>query len=757
MEVNKVLIRILSVIDSLHDFYNSTRIKETKEKEQLLKKQKINLLLKNDDFLNFQFSEYVKCSPDIKIIINKIFELNDSKTLKDVILENDVNQLEFRNLFLKKLLKINDELQLDKKIIKKYEMLKIIDNIILENFKLIFMTKTQINLIENYTLENNTLSYKKFNILLTNIGKIRLPLFYLINNLKNINIDELNIDINKYEFELYICSKNKIEKIKYDIYNCLNTFNKLQFSQINYTRMQKILPDFNDIMKNDIILISNYIKYNKIYELNNYIDKNIITINLFLSKFIIIKNKINNSKIKFIYFDEILLFIDSFTVIILKIKELNELNKENTSKKTKIIIIYELLDYIISIYKGYDICLESHKDIIENIKFNFEIIKKNKNITYPIGVILQDNTSYNSSINDLDYKTLYPVHHNYFDASNVSNNSVPDKINNNILQLLNVNNNQNIEKLDKKNIPTTLYNINLDHNDDNQIKLSNKNIEYYLSCLDEKFLNSKCENNLSNPNDYDSKDKVSIQKKMLFFKSIENNEIHGFCIKNSVDELSNVLYLLIQYKNKNDNIDLFENKKDFYIQIGNKSIKWLKNDEIIFKINLEIEINLSEYISNNNNYFKLCDIILGCKRFGDWYVQNLALNNYFFVKTNDFWANVYGLLLGTPCVFPKDKNYYMFNYLPPYNLIELFNEGKSNISIYSYKSIDGNKNNSVYNQNSIVNLEKNKKQHELENLNLFLTNEQGKIIANEDFERYYFNKYIKYKLKYNELKKNNYI
>ena len=169
-------------------------------------------------------------------------------------------------------------------------------------------------------------------------------------------------------------------------------------------------------------------------------------------------------------------------------------------------------------------------------------------------------------------------------------------------------------------------------------------------------------------------------------------------------------------------------------------------------INFDIKNTIKENINNITNYYKLFDIILGCKRFGDWYVQKLAFVNYFFVKTNDFWANIYGLLLGTPCIFPKNKNYFLFNYLPHNDLIKLFNEGKSNISIYSYSNMIGKKNNFIYNQNSVVGSEINDKIHELENFNLFDIGENGNIISEEDFERYYFNKYIKYKNKYLNLK-----
>ena len=393
--------------------------------------------------------------------------------------------------------------------------------------------------------------------------------------------------------------------------------------------------------------------------------------------------------------------------------------------------------------------METYSDVIINIISKLEIIKKNKNLTYPIGVVLQDNTSYNSLITDLDYKTLYPIHHNYFDSSNVLNNSIPDKIDQNILQLINKNSIE-IDNLEKKNIAKTLYNINLDHNDNNEIILTNRGIDYFLSCYDDNYKPIKCNLDMENISRYEFKEKIGIQKKMLFFKSI-NNEIKGYCSDNSVDTLANILYLLIEYNFKKDNPILFDNTNDYYIILEDKLIKFMKNKQIIIMISFNTvnTVNtVKEYINNINDYYKLFDIILGCKRFGDWYVQKLALINYFFVKTNDFWANIYGLLLGTPCIFHKNKNYFLFNHLPPNNLIELFNEGRSNISIYSYSNIIGKKNIFVYNQNSIIGSENNEKQHGFENLNLFDIDENGKIISEEDFERYYFVKYIKYKHKY---------
>jgi hypothetical protein len=126
----------------------------------------------------------------------------------------------------------------------------------------------------------------------------------------------------------------------------------------------------------------------------------------------------------------------------------------------------------------------------------------------------------------------------------------------------------------------------------------------------------------------------------------------------------------------------------------------------------------------------------------------------------DFWANIYGLLIGTPCIFSYNQNIYIYNYLPPDNLIKDFEEGKSNFTILNYKYDDENKKTKkiIYDENSIINSEYSKKEHYLENLSLVLDegSKYKDIVTAKDptLSRYYFTKYLKYKNKYLFLKNN---
>lgn len=119
----------------------------------------------------------------------------------------------------------------------------------------------------------------------------------------------------------------------------------------------------------------------------------------------------------------------------------------------------------------------------------------------------------------------------------------------------------------------------------------------------------------------------------------------------------------------------------------------------------------------------LVSLMFGAKRFGDWIQMQLSKKLYFMLQTNDFYCKLYGYLIGAPVFF--DDN--IFNYMP--NDISLTNE--------NFKIISKN------NQNQIITITDN----------LHLIYKSLRNIKTKEINRFYFNKYLKYKNKYLRLKK----
>jgi hypothetical protein len=778
-----ILIKILSIIDSYHDFYKSPRTdKEKKDKE---KKDKDNIIITDEDknstiinklfkdynFITYLFSEITDISNEELKLLEYIFGIDKIDKITNIIYNNkivDVNDSNYKKSFIKKLLKINKYLGIEN------EMLRIIDDIILENFKLIFITNENADLLKNYVKKDNKININNLNIILTNISKIRIPMYYLIKKISFLG--NHNFFLSQTEITTYIKNISEIHKINNLLHNKINIlFEKL------YIIVDLKINKEGDISKNKIIgkYIFTIDDKNKISFTNKSVFDNKndeLKRKKFMEILELIINKNNNQLIIYIIDNPNILefiqeiktelekkvytynFYTNFTEIIDLLLEIipviKELDKNKIVKKTDKIIIYDLINYIIEIYKDLDICIDNYNEVVKNIKINFEKINLNKNITYPIGVLLQDNTAFIDLINNLDFRTVYPVHHKYFDASVVANNALVDSIDEDILQLVDI----GVDLDNVKKEPSNLYNINLDHNDENPIVITSMNIDYYLSCTDNnKEINCQKQIENSDENIYDNDTKLAIQKKILFFKSNSSEKIiiSGYCVVNSVIELSNILVLLINYKEKKTKISF---DKNYFIETTYNSIIWYNmNNRIqpIFLIKVN-ERDISEYIKEEQNFHKLCQIILSCKRFGDWYAQNLAKQNYFFVKTNDFWANIYGLVLGTPCIFIKKNNYYLYNFNPSNYLLELFESGKSNITIHS--KVFSTKNKFViYNQDSIVNSKNFNSSSKFDDLDIIELVENDDLVENgrfvlKDFERYYFAKYLKYKKKYLELK-----
>jgi hypothetical protein len=128
--------------------------------------------------------------------------------------------------------------------------------------------------------------------------------------------------------------------------------------------------------------------------------------------------------------------------------------------------------------------------------------------------------------------------------------------------------------------------------------------------------------------------------------------------------------------------------------------------------------------------------LLSFKRYGDWYAQLVGYNNYLFVQTTDFYARLYGIIIGTPTILEStytDNKLKIFNWKPNDDINNNFIKGEHNFTLTS----------------NDVNTIKDTKPEELKNIQMPYYGATN--IASLD--RTYFNKYKKYKKKYLELKK----
>ena len=113
-------------------------------------------------------------------------------------------------------------------------------------------------------------------------------------------------------------------------------------------------------------------------------------------------------------------------------------------------------------------------------------------------------------------------------------------------------------------------------------------------------------------------------------------------------------------------------------------------------------------------------MLFGCKRFGDWIQVYLAKKYYFMLETTDFYCKLYELLVGATTMI-KDE---LYNYNP-----------SNDMEMPDYRIID--KNNTIYQQN--------------ESNGIIYKGLQN--VKTTTINRDYFEKYMKYKSKYIELKK----
>ena len=663
---------------------------------------------------------------------------------------------------------------------------------------------------------------------------------------ENIDLDDKILDVKEY-LNLY---KGKVDdkKFKHEIFINLISNNlkkmdikKKSINQINfelYENIMLLLGKKNICSENEC----------EIKLEGNVILKLRIAIYYLLSYLNNICNLANNNKIGLDKKKIDNLIKNDFE----KVSEIFDIVKKYLGdKNTK---CKEKVNEILNIIKKY---LENYnsKDVDINCLCNFNF--KN-NSTYPIGIISQD-TKGKLELMGFYSKKIFPIHHSYFDSSNIKINTVGKDFDNEYVQIYKDN--------DKK------FFLNMDTNVNDDINLNYMGIQYLLKLdIESKDIYPKKNESEEIYAEY--------PKKHIFFKFKNDKlEIIGKCWLNSVDFISWCIYLLkfclddnikkekyeLNYLkgsknntllltiNKSNNIlnlifedkveiisdkvivdtkyekgleleifnlDFLEKKINESIELNKKIVENKKNiEETIKKVKeliknnirlvkendeLKNEINnilkrestkeikrkkINENLQNieeNNKLIKEKEkeiddynelnkkilnlkedfniiylAIFGFKRFGDWYPEMLARKNYLFVNSDDVWANMFGLVYGTPVVYVEENDYIVYNYIPPKNLIKEFEEGKSNFTIPNIDTDDDGKTVYKYSQDSIVKKDKTKEFKLIfQKKDEYKNNSEGNIVKNTStpkdppLSRYYFEKYLKYKNKYLELQKN---
>jgi hypothetical protein len=276
------------------------------------------------------------------------------------------------------------------------------------------------------------------------------------------------------------------------------------------------------------------------------------------------------------------------------------------------------------------------------------------------------------------------------------------------------------------------YNLNIQNYIDHLAKLSNTNPSYkYIQII---LINIE-----------DLKDEISIEKVSEFLENInsiiiskrkntskmttEKNLIETSLGKeyngpfnSSVNNISfNIsdMYLFHKYGITSNDVELTEKQQFEYFYLKNNMNEIIKFDGLY---NLYINDN---YRKDNMTFPIFVNLMFGAKRFGDWIQVNLSKKHYFMLQTKDKLCKVYSYIIGAPVTIDFNNETYIFNYDVPMNL-----------TMKDFYKITE---------------DKHFEQLEDKDKIIFRGIQDYMVKAN----RNYFVKYIKYKLKYTQLKKSN--
>ncbi len=188
----------------------------------------------------------------------------------------------------------------------------------------------------------------------------------------------------------------------------------------------------------------------------------------------------------------------------------------------------------------------------------------------------------------------------------------------------------------------------------------------------------------------------------------------------SAEGIFQIIILIINILKKNIDYkkELIIDKIDY-----NKINEYIVVDDIFY----ESIMRINKY---DNPYEILVTLLFGVKRFGDWCQMNVSKKYYLYLQTDDLLCKLYGILIGAPVLW-MDDNY--------------------NIIAYNYDKINTNEINVNYDKKNINIIHRKLYEN--------IGNKFGNIKKPVDiqhkitpFEKIYYVKYLKYKMKYIKLK-----
>ena len=193
-----------------------------------------------------------------------------------------------------------------------------------------------------------------------------------------------------------------------------------------------------------------------------------------------------------------------------------------------------------------------------------------------------------------------------------------------------------------------------------------------------------------------------------------------FCISNNTNLLifgvNYIFDVFIYCEYKTIKIKFLSNEKPLIKSLVEQSIEYMKDSSKIISSSI---INITEYIIELHKIMLepdskglLCLMIFGVKRFGDWIQAKMSKDLYFGVKTVDYFMVTYLALSGAPIII----NNSIYNWKPNHD------KSLSNFRIYKNIHIPPNQYFNFYGVNVLLN-------------------------------RFFFEKYNKYKNKYIKLNK----
>ena len=548
---------------------------------------------------------------------------------------------------------------------------------------------------------------------------------YLITEYKNNIIGHLQNTSSKQTFSTF--DKNKhvfIDFIKYIIDKKINSITKINFNDMQNIILTNFKLIFNGITNiDDSLNILDYIGINNI-EIDTY---DFIEFNEFLNK-----NKDENN-IELFYQ---LKYVQK--MIFLQRQQLYYLihyHNIGSGERVEIMIKY-FLQKIIEPEKH-----ERYKHIIID---NLHKVKIEQNITFPITMFDDMSTdTLNSDYIDglFKFKIINSDKENIDSATTF--NGTDCKGQTGAQQVMFIQN-------EKKEINPVFFseddlNLTIKDYTYNFIQDRDRNIKYIV-CKYNDIIFNVIHNSVGRSYNKKSKGKgVASAKGVVEDEDDEDDEDEDeleekekeSSEKKKTKGLFQIIILIINILGKISR-DITIAKSEVKTIITEKELDAIRKFIIIDEIFYESLLRLTKYGNSNEIIITL---LFGVKEFGDRIQMEISKRNNFYLQTGDLLCKLYGILIKAPVLW-IDNNYNM----TAYNYDTIDTENIKNINI----NFDPRSMNIIhrrFHENTGRIFGKTKLKTSIPKI---ITNLTNKITP---FERIYYNKYIKYKTKYLELKK----